>query len=142
MAIRVSHPLEAIFNLQQALTNISSRDSWFAGSTSDQGGFPPINIFKDNDNYVMIAEIPGIKREDVNIEVHRNRVRLSGEKKIHYGEDASVHRRERQMGSFDRTFATPFEIDANNVKAEYQDGVLVLSLSRTEQDKPRSITVS
>ena len=59
-----------------------------------------------------------------------------------YGEGASVHRRERQTGAFDRTFATPFEIDAEKVKAEYNDGILALSLPRAEQDKPRSINIS
>ncbi|MCP4295218.1 MAG: Hsp20/alpha crystallin family protein [Proteobacteria bacterium] len=142
MALRVSHPLKGLFSLQQALADIDSGDGWFSGSTSNRGGFPPINIFQDKDDYVMIAEIPGIKRENVNVEVHRNRVRLSGEKKIHYGDDVSVHRSERQDGRFDRTFATPFEIDADSVKAEYQDGILALSLPRAEQDKPRSITVS
>ena len=59
-----------------------------------------------------------------------------------YGEGSSVHRRERQIGAFDRTFATPFEIDAGQVKAEYHDGILALSLPRAEQDKPRSINIS
>jgi len=90
---------------------------------------------------VLIAEIPGISRDDVNVEIHRNRVRLSGEKKISYGEGASLHRSERETGSFDRTFTTPFEIDADSVLAEYREGILALSLPRAEQDKPRSIKV-
>jgi HSP20 family protein len=129
-------------NLQQALSNIGSGDPWFSGSTSNQNTFPPINIFQDENKYVLVAEIPGIKSDEVNIEIHRNRVRLSGEKKIHYGDEVSVHRRERQAGKFDRTFTTPFEIDADNVKAEYRDGILALSLPRAEQDKPRSIKIN
>jgi len=142
MVIGTTYPLGSLLNLQRALSGMASGDNWFADATTTRGGFPPINVFKQEDHYVMIAEIPGIKREDVNVEVHRNRVRLSGEKKIDYGDGVSLHRRERQAGHFDRTFATPFEIDAGKVKAEYRDGILALYLPRAEQDKPRSISVS
>lgn len=142
MVIRTLNPFENLLNLQQALSSMGTGDSWFSGSTSNRSGFPPINIFQDGDQYVLVAEIPGISKEDVNVEIHRNQVRLSGEKKIDYGEGASVHRSERAVGRFDRTFATPFEIDAENVKAEYRDGILALSLPRAEQDRPRSIKVS
>ena len=142
MVLQTANPFQNLLNLQQALSSLGSRDNWFSGSTSSRGGFPPINIFQHKDDYVVIAEIPGIKKEDVNIEIHRNRVRLSGEKKITFGKDASVHRREREAGSFDRTFTTPFEIDADAAKAEYRDGILALSLPRAQQDKPRSVNIS
>ncbi len=142
MVLSTGYPFDNLLSLQQALANIGAGDSWFTGGTSNQGAFPPINVFQEEDHYVMIAEIPGIKREDVDIEIHRNRVRISGEKKINYGDDVSVHRRERQAGRFDRTFTTPFEIDADKVKAEYRDGILALSLPRAEQDKPRSVKIS
>jgi len=142
MVIRAGSPFESLLNLQRALADIGTGDSWFSGGTSNRSGFPPINIFQNKDEYVLIAEIPGISREDVNLEIHRNRVRLSGEKKIDYGENVSVHRSERAAGRFDRTFTTPFEIDADRARAEYRDGILALSLPQAEQDKPRSIKVS
>ena len=142
MVLRTTNPFEGLLKLQQALANIGSRDSWATDSISSRGGFPPINIFQDQENYVLITEIPGIKREDINIEIHRNKVRISGEKSITYGRDVSIHRRERLAGSFDRTFSTPFEIDADNVKAEYRDGILALYLPRAEHEKPRSVKIS
>ncbi len=142
MIIRTGNPLQGLMNLQQSLANIAGADSWFSDSTSNRSGFPPINIFQDGEKYVLVAEIPGIKKEDVDIQIHRNRVRISGEKKVSYGENVSVHRSERPSGSFDRTFTTPFQIDADSVKAEYQNGILALSLSPAEADKPRSIQVN
>jgi len=136
-----SNSLENILNLQRALSNTMGVD-WFRGGVSSRGGFPPINIFQEQEHFILIAEIPGIKREDVSIEVNRNRVRVSGEKKIEYGDKISVHRQERQQGKFDRIFTTPFHIDADKVKAEYQNGILALYLPPAEQDKPRSITIS
>lgn len=142
MVLRTTDPFEGLLRLQQALGNMATRDTWFTDSISSRGGYPPINVFQDKDNYVFITEIPGIKREDVNVEIHRNKVRISGEKKIDYGDEVSVHRRERLAGGFDRTFSTPFDIDAGNVKAEYRDGILALYLPRAEHEKPRSVKIS
>ena len=142
MVLRTTDPFEGLLKLQQALANMTAGDSWFTDSISSRGGFPPINIFQQQDNYILVAEIPGIKRDDINVEVHRNKVRISGEKKIDYGNDVSIHRRERLAGRFDRTFSTPFEIDAGNVKAEYRDGILALYLPRAEHEKPRSVKIS
>ncbi len=142
MLFSAANPVEGLFNLQQALENMGKGMTWFTDGTSSRSGFPPINIFQDGDDYVVIAEIPGIKKDDVNVEVYRNRVRLFGEKRIHYGDDVSVHRSERQVGKFDRTFTTPFEIDADKVKADYQNGILALSLPRAQADKPRSVHIA
>ena len=133
--------LEDILNLQRALSDTMGVD-WFRGGISSGGGFPPINIFQEGENYILVAEVPGINRDDVSIEVNRNRVRLSGEKKIDYGENVSIHRQERSVGKFDRVFTTPFHVDADKVKAEYRNGILALYLPPAEQDKPRSINIS
>jgi HSP20 family protein len=74
--------------------------------------------------------------------VKGNTIRLSGTKAVQYGEGASLHRRERLAGGFDRAITLPVEIDAEKVKAEYRDGILALYLTRAERDKPRSITVT
>ena len=141
MISTLSDSLENILNLQRALSNTMGTE-WFRGGISSRGGFPPINIFQENENYIIIAEVPGIKREDVAIEVNRNRIRVSGEKKFGYGDNVSVHRRERQEGKYDRVFTTPFEIDADKVKAEYRNGILALYLPPAEQHKPRSINIT
>jgi HSP20 family protein len=74
--------------------------------------------------------------------VKGNTIRVTGTKSVDYSEKASVHRRERLAGRFDRTIAIPVQIDADQVKAECHDGVLALFLPRAEQDKPRSIKLN
>ena len=136
-----TNPIDGLLTLQKALSDTMTND-WFGSGLSSRGGFPPINIFQEDDEYAIIAELPGVNREDIDIDVQRNRVRISGNKQADYGDAASVHRRERQTGAFDRTFAMPFEIDAEQATAEYSDGILALSLPRAVQDKPRSISIS
>ena len=90
----------------------------------------------------IIAELPGVRKSDLDIQVKNNAIRIAGTKTVQYPEKASLHRRERASGRFDRAFTVPVRIDADRVKAEYHDGILALYLPRAEQDKPRSIKLS
>jgi HSP20 family protein len=99
-------------------------------------------VFRKGDDFVVVAEIPGVKKSDLEIEVKGNTIRLAGTKSVAYPENASLHRRERLAGRFDRAVTLPVEIDADGVKAECRDGVLALFLPRAERDKPKSIPVA
>ena len=140
MARLFSDPFERLFDLQRNLDAFRASD-WLARGPSGRGGYPPLNVFRQGDDFVVITELPGIGRDDVDVEVHGNRIRIAGKKNIQYGEGASLHRRERIAGNFDRTIAVPVEVDADRVKAEYRNGVLALFLPRAERDKPRSIAI-
>ncbi len=141
MARLFTDPFEALFNLQRSL-DASRTSDWLARGPSGTGSYPPLNIFRQGHDFVVVTELPGIRRDEVNIQVQGDRIRIAGRKAIDYGEAASLHRRERLAGSFDRTIAVPIEIDADRVKAEYRNGVLALHLTRAERDKPKSITIS
>jgi HSP20 family protein len=135
------HPIDALFDLQRALD--SRLDSgWLSDTTSGTGAFPPINVFQQGDDLVAILEVPGVGKQDLDIQVKGNALRISGKKAIAYPESASLHRRERLSGSFDRTLTVPMQINADGIKAEYCDGVLALFIPRAESDKPRSIKIS
>lgn len=134
-------PFDALVQFQRALDNFRE-SSWLDESPSGSGGFPPLNVFSKGDDIVLISEVPGINKRDLKIEVKGNTVRVAGERTLSYGERASVHRRERAQGRFDRTVTLPVEIDADRVKAEYRDGILALFLPRAESSKPRSITIA
>lgn len=141
MSRLIPDPFDTLFDLQRSLDAFRSSD-WLSRGLSGGGGtFPLLNIFGQNEDILVITELPGIGREDVDIQVHGNRLRIAGRKAIQYEEGASLHRRERLAGRFDRTIAVPFEVDADHVKAEYRDGVLALLLPRAERDKPKSITI-
>jgi HSP20 family protein len=99
-------------------------------------------VFQQGDNILAIMELPGINKDDLQIEAKANTIRVSGKKNVDYSDEASVHRRERVSGEFDRTLSLPVELDPNGIKAEYRDGLLALFLPRAESDKPRSIKVT
>ena len=141
MMMRYSDPFSALMALQSALD--ARRDSgWFGRSTAGVGGYPPINIFQRGDDFVAIVELPGLDKSELNIQALENTIRISGRKTPAYGEKASVHRREREFGVFDRTISLPVEIDPDAIQAEYRDGILALSIPRTPSQKPRSIKIS
>ena len=131
---------DALLGLQQALD--AFRDSsWLESGMSGGGAYPPINVFRKGDDLVAVAEVPGIEKSRIEVQVRGNVLRIAGSKALNYGEKASIHRRERLAGQFDRAISLPVEIDAERVRAECQDGILAVFLPRAERDKPRSIKV-
>jgi HSP20 family protein len=116
----------------------------FAGDSREVGAgvFPPINITQDNDNFYLRAEVPGIEPNQLSISAVRNRVSLAGKREIKREDGrVSYHRREREEGSFDRTVTLPAEVDAERIDARYADGILILTLPKAEETKPRQIAV-
>jgi HSP20 family protein len=89
-----------------------------------------------------VIELPGVNKADLQVEAKENTTRISGKKTINYGEVASIHRRERVSGSFDRTISIPIDIDPNGIRAEYREGVLALFIPRAESAKPRAIKIA
>ena len=141
MLMTRTDPFRALLDLQRALDTHRSSD-WLAGSTAARGAFPPINMFRQGDDYVAIVELAGIDKDDLSIEAQDNQIRISGKKSPSYPENSSTHRRERVFGSFDRTISVPIRVDANSLKAEYRDGILALFIPRAEEDKPRKINIA
>lgn len=141
MALLSPDPFEALLSFQQALDSLRHSD-WLASSPSGGGAYPPMNVFRKGDDFVIITEVPGIKKSELDVQVRGNAVRLSGRKAVDYPNAVSLHRRERLSGAFDRTLTMPVEIDPDRVKAECRDGILALFLARAERDKPKSISIT
>lgn len=141
MVIRVRDPFATLLGLQRAMESVMGSD-WFAGRASGSGAYPLVNVFEDGDDFVVVAELPGVKKEDLDIQVRGDAVRIRGKKTVAYDEKASVHRSERVGGEFDRTLTLPEQIEAAKVHAEYRDGVLTLRLPRAENAKPRTVTIN
>ena len=140
MVMRFSDPFEALFALQKQLDARLASD-WLGNSTAKSGAYPPINIFQQQDDFVAIVELPGVSKADLTIEAKERTLRISGKKTLDYQENASIHRRERLAGSFDRTITLPINVDPDRIKAEYRDGILALFIPRAEADKPRAIEI-
>ncbi len=137
----LSSPFDTLLGLQQALDTFRA-SRWLDAGPSGGGAYPPINVFRKDDEFVVLAEVPGVKKSDLDVQVKGNTIRISGTKSVAYPERAGVHRRERLGGRFDRVVSLPVEIDTDAVQAECRDGLLALLLPRAERDKPRSIKVT
>ena len=137
----LSNPFDTLLGLQQALDTFRA-SRWLDAGPSGGGAYPPINVFRKDDEFVVLAEVPGVKKSDLDVQVKGNTIRISGTKSVGYPEQASVHRRERLGGRFDRVVTLPVGIDPEAVRAECRDGLLALLLPRAERDRPRSIEVA
>jgi HSP20 family protein len=103
---------------------------------------PVVDIFEEPEVLRIVAEIPGVKPEDVKISVEGNLLMISGVKEQVAEEKAErVHRYERTYGSFERSFTLPGSVDPGAIKATYENGLLTLVLPKVEKAKPRTIKV-
>jgi HSP20 family protein len=104
---------------------------------------PPVDIYQSGDKELVIkAELPDMKREDIEITVDNNVLTIKGEKKLSEEvKQDQVHRVERQYGVFVRSFALPPTVDSTKVAAEYKNGVLTLKLPLREEAKPRQVKI-
>ena len=134
-------PFSRLLGLQDALKAFQS-SGWLQSSPSGSGSYPPVNVFRKGDDLVLIAEVPGIDKSDLELQVKGRTIRLSGAKTVKYPDNASMHRRERLTGRFDRSITLPVEVDAESVKAECNGGILAIYLPRAERDRARSISIS
>ena len=106
------------------------------------GVFPLTNVTEDNENYYVRAELPGIKPDELDIQVTAAGISISGERKISAeGNGAKYHRREREAGKFSRLINLPGEVDVNKVEASMENGILKVTIPKSEAAKPRQITV-
>ena len=104
---------------------------------------PAVDICENENNIVLKAELPGVDPKDVEVRVEDNTLYLKGERKFEKDtKEENYHRMERSYGSFARSFALPNSIDAEKVAAEYQDGLLTLTLPKREETKPKTIKVN
>ena len=103
---------------------------------------PPVDIYETDDALVLKAELPGVSKEEVSIEIHHNTLLLKGERKgeAEVKED-QYHRVERAYGTFQRSFVLPTLVDQEHVQATYKDGVLELRLPKSEAAKPKRIAI-
>ena len=132
-------PFDTLLNLQRAI-EARTRSDWLEDQTASHGPFPPINVFQKGDDILAVIELPGVDKNDLQIQAKENTIRISGRKAIHYP-NASMHRRERVSGEFDRTLSIPVAIDPEGIEAEYRDGILTLLMPRSAREKTRSVPI-
>jgi HSP20 family protein len=132
----------SLLSLQNALENAMGAD-YYPSHTFFRGGSPTINLFQKGDDYIVTAEVPGVRKEDLSIEVKGDLVRIAGERKPDFTpQEVSVHRMEREYVKFDRTIKVPVAIDPEKVTASCEDGILTLTLGQREESRARRISIT
>ena len=115
-----------------------------ARSTQLLGGWAPaLDMYEDKDAVVVRAELPGMKKEEIEVSLHDGALTLSGERKCEqHLEEGEPYRSERFFGRFQRTVSLPTQVAPDKVKAQYKDGVLTITLPKAEEAKPKHIDVN
>jgi HSP20 family protein len=139
-------PFRELRNLQDEMTRLftGSRPVLLGQEDMAHGGWAPnVDIYEDKDRLILEAELPGMKRDDFDISVENNVITLSGERKFEKktGGD-NYHRVERSYGSFTRSFTLPQTVTADGATADFENGVLRVSLPKREETKARKIEIS
>jgi HSP20 family protein len=107
------------------------------------GWSPALDLYQSNDNVIAAVELPGMRKEDIEISLHDGTLTISGERKRESNSNGDkAERTERYIGRFRRSIALPTLVDANKVSAAYQDGILTVTLPKAEDVKPKQIQVS
>ena len=128
--------LNSLFHLGQGRTTNGNENMTVAEWS------PVVDITEDEKSYLIKAELPEVKKEDVKVTVEKGVLTLSGERRLEREEKGKkYHRLERAYGSFFRSFGIPDDADASNVLAEFRDGVLSVRLNKSEKALPKSIEV-
>jgi HSP20 family protein len=103
---------------------------------------PALDAFEDKDKYTVSIEVPGLKKDDLNVTVHDGVLSISGERKSEKDvREGTVHRTERYYGKFSRSVSLPAAVRADKVSAAYKDGVLTVEVPKAEEAKPKTIEV-
>lgn len=131
-------------NLRDELDTLFELPFWsnFGRQTQLFSGWTPaLDLYQNNDNVVAMIELPGMRKDDIEISLHDGMLTISGERRTETNDGEKAERSERYIGKFRRSITLPTRVDANKVSANYKDGILTVTLPKAEEAKPKQIKV-
>ena len=131
--------------LRNRLDNVFSDFDKYAGYGPDWsivGSYPRTNLMDKGDHFELVAEIPGMSKDDLQVKIQGNYLEISGTRNVTEPDGYRVHRRERSSASFTRSFTLPAEVNSEKAAATMKDGILTLKLPKSEAAKPRQISIN
>lgn len=141
----MSDPFRELFDLQRSINKLFNESYTDAGSegVALTTWTPSVDVFEEENAYLIKLELPEISREDVKVNLNENTLTITGERRLENEEKRdSYHRIERSYGQFYRSFALPPNVNAEAIKAQFKDGMLRLTLPKREEAKPKQIEVN
>jgi len=135
-------PVREMMSLREAMDRLFDDAFTRPLSVSGVSGMPAIDLYQTNDDVVVKASLPGLKAEDVDITVTGETLILRGEfKQDNEQKETNYHLREQRYGSFERSILLPTDVEANKAKADFDNGILTITMPIAEAVKPKSITI-
>jgi HSP20 family protein len=138
-------PFRDLNTLQDRMNRLfeEANRGWRSGEPASASAWSPaVDIYETETEIVVKAEIPGVDRKDIELNLEKNVLTLRGDRRFEKEtKDENYHRIERAYGTFSRSFSIPAVVDESKIKADYRDGVLTIALPKTEKAKPKQIKI-
>jgi len=140
-------PLDSMTSLRRLSSVLDEAFNGWPFQSEENGALtsawlPACDVFEDKDAVKIVAEVPGVRPEDVKLSIENNLLTIRGEKKQQAEEKTErVHRYERSYGTFERTFALPTTVDPDKIAASYSNGILTVTIPKADRARPREIPV-
>jgi HSP20 family protein len=132
---------ERFNSLQQEMDRLFGSNVFDRSNASFRSWAPALDLYQDRDHFTVFIDLPGMKKEDIDVSLHGDALTISGQRNREEKDDQGL-RNERFYGNFQRSITLPSAVDSSKVKASYQDGILQIVLPKSEEAKPRQIEVS
>jgi len=147
MAIIRWEPARELQSIQQEMNRLSGTFFDSPAGAGDGGALrrwiPAMDLIEEDDRYVLRADLPGVREDEVHVELEDNVLTISGERKSEHEErKEGLYRLERASGSFSRSLTLPEGIDPDSIQARFDKGVLEVRVPKPEQRKPRRVAIS
>jgi HSP20 family protein len=135
-------PFRELEEWERRFDDVLGRSLWRL-PVEERGWMPAVDVFEKEDKFVVKAELPGMKEEDIDVSVVGDTLSIKGEKKTETEvKEEDYYRSERSYGSFYRSIPIPSNVDAGKIEASFEDGVLEVALPKSPKVKPKKIAVS
>lgn len=146
MAISKWDPYKDLLTIQERMNHLFDESLSRAKDAGDEivrtGWSPPVDIYETDKNIILKAELAGINKTDIEVEIKDNIIILKGERKFEKNvEEENYNRMERFYGSFQRVFTLPYLVDKDNINAKFEHGVLEIIVKKISEQKPMQIKV-
>jgi HSP20 family protein len=140
------NPVGEMTAMQNRINRMFNSPYWLTGrmdDDTDMGGWnPAVDLYEKDDHFVIKAELPGVDKKDIAIDLKDRVLTLSGERSCENEvKEANYYRRERSYGKFQRAFTLPADVDSDKIKAEFKNGLLQIEVPKPEEQKPKQVTI-
>ena len=140
------NPYGEMTAMRNRINRMFNEPYWLTSRMDDDTGMgmwnPAVDLYEKGDHFVIKAELPGVDKKDISIDLKDRVLTLSGERSYENEvKEENYYRKERSYGKFQRAFTLPSDVDSDKIKAEFKDGLLQIEVPKPEQQKPKQVTI-